>query len=81
MTEKNTVKDLVRELDGLGSIEIKVRDPEGKTMFHWREGKISLGILKTLTALEDKAGIPPDIILEERERCRKTQRYPRRRRP
>lgn len=77
MTERDTIK----ELDILGSIEIVVRDTNGKKMFCWTKGKISPGILKTLDWLEAKAGIPQDIVLEERERYRRARRDHRRRRP
>ena len=66
-------------LNGLGSIEVTLKDTNGKRMFHWNEGNVSLGLQKTLEHIASKAGMSPDLILEEIKKHRSEQLNLRRR--
>lgn len=69
----------IRGLNGLGSIEVTLKDTNGRRMFHWNEGNVSLGLQKTLEHIASKAGISQDLILEEIKKHRPDPLKPRRR--
>jgi len=74
---RGTIGDLRR----LGSMSIKLNDTNGRRLLHWKEGNPAEGILKAMEVLTEKAGISPDVILEEYKRRHPQQPKAGRRKP
>ncbi len=61
-------------LRGIGTIEVTIRGIDGKKNFHWRDGNLQLGLLKTLDTVCMKTGIDPITLLKEIERAKAEKR-------
>lgn len=57
--------DPMRDLARIGKLDVKLTDSNGRRIYHWREGNPAEGVLKTMEILAEKAGMSPDIIIEE----------------
>lgn len=73
-------RDPMKDLSRLGKLDVKLTDQNGRKIYHWREGNPAEGVLKTMEILAEKAGMSPDIIIDEFRRRHPEKAKPRRRR-
>lgn len=73
--------ETIRDLERIGYVNLKISDTNGRTMLHIKDQNVAAGIMRAIDVLADKAGMSPDLILEEYRRRRPGQPGQRRRRP
>lgn len=58
-------RDPLKDLARLGKLDVRLTDSSGRKIYHWKEGNPAEGVLKTMEILSQKAGLSPDLIIEE----------------
>lgn len=67
-TPRKGMPETMRELERIGFVNLKISDTNGRKILHIKDGNVAAGIMRAIDVLADKAGLSPDLIMEEYRR-------------